>query len=157
MKTILAIILLFFIFNLASQAQGKYSLESLGNLSQEELNIYLDEALKLRKNGKIVTIVGGVALATAVVWGITDPLDHELGTVLEAGIVGILGLGTMAVGIPMIISGKNRVERINTIENTAYNSISIDLKPCINYNFITQNYQPGATLRISFYGKTNDN
>ena len=52
MKLILTIIVLFFIFNLASQAQEKYSMESLEKLSQEELNIYLDEALKLKKTEK---------------------------------------------------------------------------------------------------------
>ena len=96
------------------------------------------------------TIIGGSALAVAVVWAIADPLGHELGTILEAGIVGIAGLGTMAVGIPMIITGKKRVTRINTINSTVYNGIYIDLKPRAHYNFITQNYQPGVTLRISF-------
>lgn len=150
MKSILTIIVVFFVFNMASLAQEKYSMENLEKLSQEELNIYLDEALKLKKNGTTVTIVGGAALTAAVIWGITDPLDHELGTVLEAGIMGIAGLGTMAVGIPMRITGKKRVKRLNTIKSTVYNGISIDIKPQAQYNLITHNYQPGVTLRISF-------
>ena len=42
------------------------------------------------------------------------------------------------------------VERINTIKNTAYDGIKIDLKPCAQYNLVPQNYQPGLTLRIKF-------
>ena len=93
----------------------KFSVTNLEQASQEDLKIYLDKAKKLIKDGKTATIVGGVALAAAVLWGITDPLGHELGTVLEAGIVGIAGLGTMAVGIPIRITGSIRVKRINTI------------------------------------------
>lgn len=89
-------------------------------------------------------------MAVAVVWAFADPLDHELGTMLEAGIVGIAGLGTMAVGIPMIITGKKRVTRINSLNSTVYNGIYIDFKPRAQYNFITQNYQPGVAISISF-------
>ena len=114
------------------------------------MNIYLDEALKLKKNGKTVTIIGGSAFVAGVVWVFLDPLEHEIGTVLEGGILSIAGLCTMAVGIPMIITGKKRVERINTIKSTAYNGISIDIEPCTHYNFINQDYQPGIKFRIRF-------
>jgi hypothetical protein len=56
----------------------------------------------------------------------------------------------MAVGIPMNVTGKNRVERINTIKSTAYDGVKIDLKPYAQFNPATQNYQPGVTLRIRF-------
>ena len=150
MKLILTIIVLFFIFNLASQAQEKYSMESLEKLSQEELNIYLDEALKLKKNGKTVTIVGGSILGATTISVILIGRSMDLGVVAVGFIGGLAGLGTMAVGIPMNVTGKKRVERINTIKNTAYDGIKIDLKPCAQYNLATQNYQPGVTLRISF-------
>ena len=94
---------------------NKYSDTNLKQASQKDLKIYLDKAEKLKKTGKTATIVGGFALAAALLWGIADPLGHELGTVLEAGIVGIAGLGTMAVGIPMRITGRIRVKRIKTI------------------------------------------
>ena len=150
MKSILSIIVLFFIFNLASQAQEKYSMESLEKLSQEELNIYLDEALKLKKNGKTVTIVGGSILGATTISVILIGKSMDLGVVVVGFIGGLAGLGTMAVGIPMNVTGKKRVERINTIKNTAYDGIKIDLKPCAQYNLATQNYQPGVTLRIRF-------
>jgi len=52
MKSIITIVVLFFIFNLASLAQERYATENLEKLSQEELNIYLDEALNLKKTEK---------------------------------------------------------------------------------------------------------
>lgn len=125
-------------------------MESLEKLSQEELNIYLDEALKLKKNGKTVTIVGGSILGATTISVILIGNSMDLGVVVVGFIGGLAGLGTMAVGIPMNVTGKKRVERINTIKNTAYDGIKIDLKPCAQYNLATQNYQPGVTLRISF-------
>jgi len=150
MKSILTIIALFFFFNLASLAQGKYSVENLEKLSQEELKIYLDEALKLKKDGKTVTIVGGSILGATTISVILIGGSMELGVVAVGFIGGLAGLGTMAVGIPMNVTGKKRVERINTIKNTAYDGIKIELKPCAQYNLATQNYQPGVTLRINF-------
>ena len=150
MKLILTIIVLFFIFNLASQAQEKYSMESLEKLSQEELNIYLDEALKLKKNGKTVTIVGGSILGATTISVILIGNSMDLGVVVVGFIGGLAGLGTMAVGIPMNVTGKKRVERINTIKNTAYDGIKIDLKPCAQYYLASQIYQPGVILRICF-------
>ena len=150
MKSFLTIIVVFFFFNLASLAQEKYSMENLEKLSQEELNIYLDEALKLKKNGKTVTIVGGSILGATTISVILIGNSMDLGVVVVGFIGGLAGLGTMAVGIPMNVTGKKRVERINTIKNTAYDGIKIDMKPCAQYNLATQNYQPGVTLRISF-------
>ena len=150
MKSILITIALFFFFNLVSLAQEKYSVENLEKLSQEELKIYLDEALKLKKDGKTVTIVGGSILGATTISVILIGGSMELGVVVVGFIGGLAGLGTMAVGIPMNVTGKKRVERINTIKNTAYDDIKIELKPCAQYNLATQNYQPGVTLRISF-------
>ena len=96
----------------------KYSDTNLEQASPEDLKIYLDKAEKLKKDGKTATIAGGFALVIALLWGIMDPLGHDLGTVLEAGIVGIAGLGSMAVGITIRIIGSIRVNRINTIQST---------------------------------------
>ena len=150
MKSILTIIALFFVFNLACQAQRKYSLDSLEKHTQEELNIYLDEALKLKKNGKTVTIVGGSILGATALSVIVIGNKMDLGVVVVGFVGGLAGLGTMAVGIPMNVTGKKRIERINTIKSTAYDGIKIDLEPCVQYNLATQNYQPGVTLKISF-------
>ena len=153
MKTFTSIILLF-CFALAVYAQDPYSQENLENLSQEELGIYLDKALKLQKSGKTVTIVGGSILgATAVTiagMALVASGDWALAAVVVAFFGGLAGVGTMAVGIPMNITGKKRVERINSLRTTAFNSINFKLEPCGQYNCYTQSYQPGVTLRITF-------
>ncbi len=148
MKIFTLLVSLLFLFTTSIFAQKTYSVTNLEQASQEELNIYLDKALKLKKDGKTVTIVGGATIGAGVLVGLVGP--KNLGTVAVAGLVGIAGLGTMAVGIPMRITGKKRVERINTIKNTAYDGIKIDLKPCAQYNLVTQDYQPCVTFRISF-------
>ncbi len=142
--------LLLFIFAFAGQSQKIYSVENLKQTSQEDLNTYLDKALKLKKDGKTVTIVGGSILGTTAIAVVTIGKQMDLGVVLLGFVGGLAGLGTMAVGISMNVTGKKRIERINTIKNTAYDGFKIDLKPCAQYNFVTQNYQPGITLRIKF-------
>ena len=150
MKKLSTIILLLFLFNLASQAQKTYSLENLEKASQEELDLYMDKALKLKKTGKTVTTVAAVTYGTLFLYGIIDPFDHGLDACLPAAYVSLPALAAVAVGVPMKITGKKRVKRINTIKNTAYDGIRFELSPCTQYNLVTQSYQPGLTLRIKF-------
>lgn len=153
MKRISFIIMLFFLLNLVSQAQKPYSSENLKQLSQEELDSCLNKALKLQKSGKTVNIIGGVIVGTGVLTAGTLALAVEGSEMIVAAALifsGITGLGTLMVGIPMNSTGKKRVERINNIKDTAFNGITIDLKPCTQYNLMTQNYQTGITLRIRF-------
>ena len=148
MKKFSIIGLLLFVFSFTSLAQKIYSVENLEQASQEDLNTYLDKALKLKKDGKTVTIAGGVLLGAGITIMLLSSNDWEM--MGKGSAVVLVGFGTMAVGIPMKITGKKRVERINTIKNTAYDGIKIDLKPCAQYNLATQNYQPAVTLRIRF-------
>lgn len=127
-----------------------YSLESLQNASDEELGYYHYKALKLQKTGKTLNIVGGSILGATVVSSAIFADQLELGVVILWLFGGITGLGTMAVGIPMNVTGKKRVERISTIKNMAFNDITIGLKPCAQYNMTTQNYQPGIAVKIRF-------
>jgi len=68
MKKYMPLILLFVLINYSSYAQKEYSVANLEQASQEELNTYLDKALKLQKSGKTVAWVGvitfGVSTAT---------------------------------------------------------------------------------------------
>ncbi|MEN8117758.1 MAG: hypothetical protein ABFS16_12305 [Bacteroidota bacterium] len=134
---------------IVTQAQKPYSQENLKNLSQEELDVYFNKALKLQKSGKTVTKVGAITVGVSVLAVLATSETLGMGALLFF-IPAELGLGAVAVGVPMNITGKKRVERINTIKNTAYDGIKIDLKPCAQYNLATQNYQPGITLRIRF-------
>ena len=142
MKKFAILILLLFMCSLVSQAQKDYSQENLDKLSQEELDIYLNKALKLQKWGLPVTIVGVAALG-----GLAITAFSTGGLILGFAVI---PLAAITVGISMYTIGKKRVKKINTIKNPAFNDIAFDLKPCAQYNQMTQNYQPGLTLRISF-------
>lgn len=137
---------------LVGQAQQKYSLESLEKLSQEELENYHNKSVKLQKAGKTVNIVGGAILGTGVLTAGTLAMfeDADMGVGAALICLGIPGLSILMVGIPMNITGKKRVEKINTIKNTVFRDVNIDLKPSIQYNIATQNYQPAIALIIRF-------
>ena len=111
MKSLL-IILIFFFSVTTTLAQKKYTQEYLESLSQVELDSCINKALKNQKTGKTLTFVGvgilGASFATSVIF--IDQL--ELGAVLVMFFGGIAGLGTMAVGIPVNVNGKKRIERI---------------------------------------------
>jgi hypothetical protein len=152
MKEFTIIILFVFLVIQLSHAQKKYSLENLEKASQEELDVYLNKALKLQKTGKTFNIVGVSCLGTAIgaiILGATTDFD-------DWGVIGICmitipaGGASLAIGIPTNLTGKNRVERINTIKGITYFDASIDLSPCVQYNPAAQNYQPGIALRIRF-------
>ena len=153
MKKIIVILMLSFsVF--AAQAQFDYSGEHLKMLSQEELDDYMNMALKLQRTGRVVNIVGvsilgGTVLTIAGV-ALTASGDWALGAVVIAFFGGLAGVGTLAVGIPLNLTGKSRVNRINALNNTAFNKANIGIHPCTQYNFMTQSYQPGIAVKISF-------
>ncbi len=130
------------------QAQKPYSVENLQNLSQEELDVYYNNALKLQKTGKTMTIIGICVVGGAGVFKILGP--NDLSTGVLAGMLGIAGIGVLGVVIPMNLTGKARLERIHSIKNTAFNDVGIKIQPCVQYNLATQNYQPAVTLLIRF-------
>ncbi len=154
MKKLTILTLLFFLVVQVGQAQNKYSMENLEKASQEELNTYLNKAMKLQKTGRTLNIVGGVSFgAVAVCWILGA--DWGFGVDVYAPIVIggagiILGSTSFAIGIPTNLTGKNRVERINKIKGTAFHDTNIELRPYIHYNLAAQNYQPSIALRIRF-------
>ena len=155
MKRFMILALTVLLIQVTAQAQNKYSLESLEKASQEELEVYLDKSLKLQKTGKTVTIIGGSILGAtaATIAGVAiihSDEDWALGGLMIGVLGGTLGLGTMTTGIIMKASGKKRVKRINSIENSAFNDIRVDVKPGVQYNPVIQNYQSGITLSITF-------
>jgi hypothetical protein len=154
MKKITFVYLLLFCIILNGMAQKPYSEAHLQNLSQEELEPYLVKARKLQKTGKTVNIVGGSILggtaATILGMAIIDDGDWALAAAVVAFFGGVAGVGTLAVGIPMNVTGKKRVERINALINTTFHGQKIELTPCTQYNQFSQKYQPGVTLRLSF-------
>ncbi len=148
MTRIILIIILFFSF-LTSQAQQKYSMEYFEKLSQEELSSCLTKSLKLQKTGRTLNIVGvsTFGVSTVCLFATANALGMAaLLFVLPA----MAGIVILAAGIPINLTGKKRVERINTIQQLSFSGITIDLKPIEPYNLVLQKYTPGITLRIRF-------
>lgn len=150
MKKLTLIILLFSLTHAACFAQAKYSRENLEKSTQDELANYLNEANKLQKSGRTVTIVGGsILVATLPIAAMVGYNDWDAGgAALIVG--GVVGIGTLAIGIAMISTNKKRIKLINSIRNSRLHGINIDLRPGVQYNFAAQNYQPGIVLRIRF-------
>lgn len=150
MKKKLTIGLFLIMLAFTCQAQKIYSKEKLVKASTEDLNFYLEKAQKLKKTGGTLSIAGpvifisGYGLASAAWSGGTQALWAIGYGMLIAGPIVTL------VGLPMLIIGSSRIKNINDIKSTAFNCIKMDLAPSGIYNYATQNYQPGITLRIRF-------
>ena len=132
-------------------AQQIYSVANLNQASQEELAVYLEKAQKLKKTGKTLSITGPVCAASGVIIAMTA-WNNELSE--EMFVMGLLmflgGTGVTVVGLPIMLSASSRIKRINDIKGYNYGGVSLDLRPSTQYNLITNNPQPGITLRIRF-------
>ena len=76
MRNFRLIVLLLLIAPVTCGAQNEYALENLEAYSQDELDMYLDNALKRQKTGRVLIIVGGSILgATAISIGTMAIID----------------------------------------------------------------------------------
>ena len=105
MKKNSIICLLLFLFAFAGQSQKIYSVENLEQASQEDLNTYLDKALKLKKTGKYLSIGGPITAAAG--FGLTAATFGEPGFGEEIVslflIIGVAGLIAPVVGLKLTI------------------------------------------------------
>jgi hypothetical protein len=150
MKKILAIGLLIIMIAFESNAQKIYSKQNLEKASQEDLNLYLNKAKKTKKTGTILTIVGPIAFVGGTALFI-DGFDSDSTT--EGATGAYLSLGGMvstAVGLPLLITGSSRVNKINRIKNAKFNGVTMEFAPYNFYNCQAQTYQLGLTLRVRF-------
>ena len=155
MKKILAIGLLIIITAFASNAQKNYSNQNLEKASQEDLNLYLNKAKKTKTAGIILTIVGSIALAGGSVLLVDSTVDVILDTssTTEVNTMAYLLIGgavTTYVGLPLLIVGSSRVNKINRIKYAKFNGVTMEFAPCNFYNYQAQNHQLGLTLRVKF-------
>lgn len=147
----ISILVLLFIFSVSiCQAQRSYSKQNLQQASQEDLRLYLGKAKKQKKTGAILSIAGpltafgGLALGVAA-WSGGTEAGWEMG-------VGMMLAGTLstAIGIPILINGFYRVNKINKIQHAKPLGFKMNLSPFSYYNCTTQNLQSGAKLSIRF-------
>ena len=138
MKKITVIGLLLIHFAFASHSQSFYSNQNLEKASPEVLKIYLDMAKSQRLIGAILIIAGPVTYITV------NNSRMDLGT---AAILYLFGTVGTLVGIPVLIVGSTRVNRVkHTLSGRAF----IEMAPCRFQNPLAQKHQAGVTLRIRF-------
>jgi len=135
--------IILFCFVITCHAQSLYSKKNLENTSQEDLNQYLKQAKGLRTAGIILTAIGPVTYGTIMMLA-NNGSDMSLDT---AGLLLALGTISTLAGIPILITGSSRVNRI---KNALSNKVSVDLSPCIFQNNLALTHQTGVTLRIRF-------
>ena len=152
MKKIVAILVLGLLFGSACFGQRLYSYQNLNQASVEELSNYLQKAEKLKKTGTIF-VIGGPISSIAGIAMFSASWAGSFGNSFTAGtglIMFLGGIGLTAVGIPVAITGSSRIKKINSIKNTAFNTVNFNLQPCAHYHALTQNYNPGISLKINF-------
>lgn len=130
----------------------KYSLQNLQQASLEDLELYLIKAKKLKKTGARLSIGGPItAVAGFAMFSASWSGNFGGSGTAGAGLIMFLGgAGVTVVGLPILITGSSRVNRINKIKATTYNGIRMDIIPNHLYNSTTQDYYPGVTLRLTF-------
>lgn len=150
MKKISATGFLIILISLSGYSQGTYSKQKLEKASQEDLDLYLGKALKLKKAGSILTIAGPASFLTGVVFagasmagGTEGMYKFGLGMVFA-------GMGATAAGIPILITGSTRVKKVKKAMSKSGGIASINMIPCGLLNFESQKFQPGIRLKIMF-------
>ncbi len=86
-------------------------------LNADQLNLYIDKAVKMRNTGRALTLTGAGVVATGIVLGIIflympgEPggdMDGLLAAFYVTGIGGLVGISCTAVGIPLWTVGGSR-------------------------------------------------
>ena len=150
MKRIAVTGLLFFLVLSVSLSQGKYSKENLAKASLEDLNLYLEQARKLKKSGGFLSIAGPVAMvigiaAAGAAWSGGTEGSYKFG-------VGMIFVGTASTlaGLPMLAVGSSRVKNVKNAISASGGVSSIQVAPCSFYNYTAGKIQPGIRLMIIF-------
>ena len=154
MKTVVTTLLLVICITTVSYSQKTYSYENLGKMTQLELNEHLVKALKQQKTGKTINKTGfiflGVGLSGAIAAAVSSDSDVFYIGAATALFAGALGLTALAIGTPIKNSGKNKVNRINSINASRGIGAQFELKPSAQFNSLNRKYHPGLTLALSF-------
>lgn len=147
-KIVLATIMLFAVL-FTVKAQKTYSKEHLQQASVEELEIYYNKALKHQKAGRILNISGISVLGVSGVGIVAFGSSMGMAAILFVFPVAA-GIISLAVGVPMNLTAKSRIERIDKLRNTVVRNVAIELALSPQYNYISRRYESALILRIRF-------
>lgn len=92
----------------ASTMNTRISKNNLNTLSAEELNLYLDKAVKLRNTGRVVTLGGLGLVGGSILWAGLGGVYIAEGKGAAVLITGTVGIVTTVVGLPIWAVGRNR-------------------------------------------------
>lgn len=116
----------------------------LTNASPDELNFYMARAKKVKKTGGVITLAGGSLFAAGLVLIATNTEASGYTGMW----MGLLGTGTTLIGLPVLITGKTRMNSIEKIKKSK--GITFELLPNGNFDFHAKKYQPGLTFKVRF-------
>lgn len=139
----LALILLLSV--LSAEAQNIYSTENLESSSQENLELYLGKAQKLKKTGSVLSIAGSVSAVTGFILAGAGESTFPLGF----GML-LAGSGVTLVGLPVLITGSSRVKRVTHTINTRQTTSQLRLVPVSFYEYSNNQLQLGLKLCLKF-------
>lgn len=131
-----------------SHAQSIYSRSNLEQASQEEVNLYLEKAQKLKKTGVVLSIAGPA----------TSLLGYALASSSWSGKIGgagmytagygmiLLGAGTTIVGLPTFALGAHRVNKIRALEHAENNRVRLE---CCVFQSAYRSNEPIPCIMVS--------
>lgn len=160
MKRSLIFLVLFFslLFNLSGQwYQKQYHVNSIENLSPEELKLSLANAKETTWVGAGCVLIGGVAILYAK-YGYKNGIPEDA-TIFEQImgaqgmkiLTGISGIALVGGGIITTIVGLDRTSKIKQVMNN-YNIpyATISINPVLFTNRINRDLYPGINLTVRF-------
>lgn len=141
----------------SGKAQSPYLKKNLIQSSQEELNLHLTKAKKLRKKGAILSIAGPASAVIGLAmfannFSLSFGGASESNDDLAAAGLGLflVGTGTTLVGIPILGVNSLRVKRIKGVINSNSRGVYLELVPGVFQNQVAQKKQTGLSLRLRF-------
>jgi hypothetical protein len=138
MKCLYTLFVLIFLFSATLQSQDyTFRYNAYSGLNKDQLELALEQARKMERNGKISTVVGtGMLVGGAVmtfrgISNLTNVEEYKVGT-FGAG-SGIMCFSGFPLGYGMVawITGNERANMIE-IELLAFNTGTLHLKPTEN-------------------------
>ncbi len=145
----LFLLLCFLIFTgVTANAQRLYSNENLQQSSDQELEVYLKNAEKQKRNGFIFAAVGGGTVLGTLIYATS--MDDPYGGVAIALLGTIAGTTFTGIGIGKVISNSKKIKRINNIKDSRASMITLNLLPDFRYDKISNNTSAGLKLSIAF-------
>lgn len=118
--------------------------------SQDELNFYLKKAKKTKRTGAILSIAGSSSLASGLLLGSyawSGGTEATWGTAL---FLMFAGTGATVIGIPVLITGAKRVNRINSLRNSSSDSVYFEIVPCSFQDYHAGKQQYIVKLSLNF-------